>query len=76
MNSLASKFPILRLLVLPFLLLAGCATKPAIDPGRESVFSNYLFAVYASAHGDQQIATRSYLKVLKEEPGNLRLMEE
>ena len=76
MNFLASKFPILRLLVLTAVLLAGCAPRSAIDPGRESVFSNYLFAVYASARGDQQIATRSYLKVLKEEPGNLRLMEE
>jgi len=76
MNSLASRFPILRLLVLTALLLAGCASKSSIDRGRESVFSNYLFAVYARAIGDQEIATKSYLRVLKEEPGNLRLLEE
>ena len=74
---MTSKFSILRLLLLTALLLGGCAGKaPAVGPVKESVFSDYLFAVYASNHGDMEIASRSYAKVLKENPTSLPLMEE
>ena len=63
-------------LVLAALLVASCANRSAVSSFKESEYSDYLFAVYASANGDREIATKSYLNVLKENPTSLRLMEE
>jgi len=70
-------FPLLpRIAILAALLLAGCTRNTPLDMSQESVFSNYLHAVYASSQGDREVATKAYLKVLKEEPENQRLLEE
>lgn len=58
------------------LLVTGCASTPQYTPGRESGFSDYLLAVYASTQGDRELASRSYLKVLKQNPGNEKLLNE
>ena len=42
----------------------------------DSSLSNYLAAIYAREHGDQNKATQSYMRLLDEEPINLKVLEE
>ncbi len=63
-------------LVFCLLFLAGCQTTSPLDSEKDSELSNYLLAIYAGAQGDRARASESYLKVLKNNPQNNRLLEE